>query len=130
MLLSSKRAVTPNSPVRLKKAALTGIGPALARAMWAAARLAQLGERQTEDLKVPGSIPGLGIFSSYCRQRVAIGFVICVGRCGWALGAHLHPWMIVLLTSLGPQARADIKHQWSSGRIHRCHRCDPGSIPG
>ena len=22
------------------------------------------------------------------------------------------------------------KHQWSSGRIHRCHRCDPGSIPG
>ena len=20
-------------------------------------------------------------------------------------------------------------HQWSSGRIHRCHRCDPGSIP-
>ena len=21
-------------------------------------------------------------------------------------------------------------HQWSSGRIHRCHRCDPGSIPG
>ena len=22
------------------------------------------------------------------------------------------------------------KHQLSSGRIHRCHRCDPGSIPG
>ena len=22
------------------------------------------------------------------------------------------------------------KHQWSRGRIHRCHRCDPGSIPG
>ena len=21
-------------------------------------------------------------------------------------------------------------HQWSSGRIHRRHRCDPGSIPG
>ena len=21
-------------------------------------------------------------------------------------------------------------HQWSSGRIHRCHRCDPGSIRG
>ena len=21
-------------------------------------------------------------------------------------------------------------HQWSNGRIHRCHRCDPGSIPG
>ena len=24
-----------------------------------------MGERQTEDLKVPGSIPGLGIFSSF-----------------------------------------------------------------
>ena len=21
-------------------------------------------------------------------------------------------------------------HQWSSGTIHRCHQCDPGSIPG
>ena len=28
------------------------------------AAIAQLGERQTEDLKVPGSIPGLGIFSN------------------------------------------------------------------
>ena len=27
-----------------------------------AAAIAQLGERQTEDLKVPGSIPGHGIF--------------------------------------------------------------------
>ena len=26
------------------------------------AEIAQLGERQTEDLKVPGSIPGLGTF--------------------------------------------------------------------
>ena len=31
--------------------------------VWYAA-IAQLGERQTEDLKVPGSIPGLGIFSN------------------------------------------------------------------
>ena len=30
------------------------------------AAIAQLGERQTEDLKVPGSIPGLGI-CSYCK---------------------------------------------------------------
>ena len=29
---------------------------------FARAAIAQLGERQTEDLKVPGSIPGLGIF--------------------------------------------------------------------
>ena len=28
--------------------------------MWYRAEIAQLGERQTEDLKVPGSIPGLG----------------------------------------------------------------------
>ena len=27
------------------------------------ADIAQLGERQTEDLKVPGSIPGVGIYS-------------------------------------------------------------------
>ena len=31
------------------------------------AAIAQLGERQTEDLKVPGSIPGLGMVSS-CRS--------------------------------------------------------------
>ena len=24
----------------------------------------------------------------------------------------------------------DKKRDWSSGRIYRCHRCDPGSIPG
>ena len=28
--------------------------------------IAQLGERQTEDLKVPGSIPGRGILFAYC----------------------------------------------------------------
>ena len=32
------------------------------RALNARAAIAQLGERQTEDLKVPGSIPGLGTF--------------------------------------------------------------------
>ena len=31
--------------------------------MFALAAIAQLGERQTEDLEVPGSIPGLGILS-------------------------------------------------------------------
>ena len=29
------------------------------------AAIAQLGERQTEDLEVPGSIPGLGIFEDH-----------------------------------------------------------------
>jgi hypothetical protein len=33
------------------------------------AALAQLGERQTEDLKVPGSIPGGGIFAARCLER-------------------------------------------------------------
>ena len=34
------------------------------------AAIAQLGERQTEDLKVPGSIPGLGIYMlSACAVR-------------------------------------------------------------
>ena len=39
----------------------------------------------------------------------------------------------VLEASVAKQANvgcAQQKHQWSSGRIHRCHRCDPGSIPG
>ena len=31
-------------------------------ALFTLAAIAQLGERQTEDLEVPGSIPGLGIF--------------------------------------------------------------------
>ena len=35
----------------------------------AVAAIAQLGERQTEDLKVPGSIPGLGTYFSYRRGR-------------------------------------------------------------
>ena len=32
------------------------------------AAIAQLGERQTEDLKVPGSIPGLGILDHEMKQ--------------------------------------------------------------
>ena len=41
------------------------------------AAIAQLGERQTEDLEVPGSIPGLGIFR--CAARIhypQMGFVL------------------------------------------------------
>ena len=42
------------------------------------AEIAQLGERQTEDLKVPGSIPGLGTFSlrqssrQYCFANLVV----------------------------------------------------------
>ena len=35
-------------------------GPGVFTQIFAAAKIAQLGERQTEDLKVSGSIPGLG----------------------------------------------------------------------
>ena len=41
-------------------------------AMWnvdISAAIAQLGERQTEDMKAPGSIPGLGIFRISCAPR-------------------------------------------------------------
>ena len=37
----------------------------------ASAAIAQLGERQTEDLKVPGSIPGLGIYSVFLGLLVS-----------------------------------------------------------
>ena len=36
-------------------------GEALQKQNFCQAAIAQLGERQTEDLKVPGSIPGLGM---------------------------------------------------------------------
>ena len=42
------------------------------------AAIAQLGERQTEDLKVPGSIPGLGMF--LFSKDVAQ----CIASCGGA----------------------------------------------
>ena len=38
---------------------------------FAEAAIAQLGERQTEDLKVPASIPGLGMASNCCRLAQA-----------------------------------------------------------
>ena len=34
------------------------------------AEIAQLGERQTEDLKVPGSIPGLGTFEQQFKNDI------------------------------------------------------------
>ena len=40
-----------------------------------AAEIAQLGERQTEDLEVPGSIPGLGKFLQCCNAM--INFLKC-----------------------------------------------------
>ena len=44
------------------------------------ADIAQLGERQTEDLKVPGSIPGVGNIRFFCRTgRPASQQVVHVG---------------------------------------------------
>ena len=48
------------------------------------AEIAQLGERQTEDLKVPGSIPGFGIsffldpHQAYLSPGLSIFIFICV----------------------------------------------------
>ena len=56
------------------------------------ADIAQLGERQTEDLKVPGSIPGGGInfFASGLEKNCA-----CVCGCRWADSRHgiLAEWL-------------------------------------
>ena len=80
----------------------------------------------------------------------------CFSTCGvlthWLYGAtaaHMIPdqkvgssnLSVVIFSSGGWDARHETnyidtvpklcqQHQWSSGRIHRCHRCDPGSIPG
>ena len=52
--------------------------------IYTTAAIAQLGERQTEDLKVPGSIPGLGTFLwtfGFYSWRCARG-----RRASWELG--------------------------------------------
>ena len=51
-----------------------------------AAAVAQLGERQTEHMKVPGSIQGLGSSSMYC----IIGQCITYFSCRWGTIAHLN----------------------------------------
>ena len=43
------------------------------------AALAQLGERQTEDLKVPGSIPGGGTFLTRVPSLQQRGYIGAVG---------------------------------------------------
>jgi hypothetical protein len=41
--------------------------------------------------------------------------------------SHVDEWQFF---AMGVCDKQKHEHQWSSGRIHRCHRCDPGSIPG
>jgi hypothetical protein len=49
------------------------------------AAIAQLGERQTEDLKVPGSIPGLGIHISNASYANVHGFGAAWPSAEWEL---------------------------------------------
>ena len=66
------------------------------------ARLAQSAERKALNLVVVGSSPTVGVLFGSASL--------------WVLGNR----------SVHVGGRS---HQWSSGRIHRCHRCDRGSIP-
>ena len=68
------------------------------------ARLAQLVERKTLNLVVVGSSPTVGTCFAHTKKFL------------FARAIEKRPSRYV--------------HQWFSGRIHRCHRCDPGSIPG
>ena len=76
------------------------------------ASIAQLGERQTEDLKVPGSIPGRGSFSTFLlfppllaldREHVLVlVLVLAVTRLGLLLLVgvlHLASLHLGILTS-------------------------------
>ena len=58
------------------------------------AAIAQLGERQTEDLKVPGSIPGLGI-DSFGHSHICFSILNI-------LQLLLHPFFLCLSLSLSP----------------------------
>ena len=62
------------------------------------AAIAQLGERQTEDLKVPGSIPGLGILTVRRTSKVkqVFGSLILVDICTLTTkirAAHTCMWL-------------------------------------
>lgn len=62
------------------------------------AALAQLGERQTEDLKVPGSIPGGGIFSVVSIYGL-VGYDVCLTR----RRSPVRSWVDVFLSGCGPR---------------------------
>ena len=52
------------------------------------AAIAQLGERQTEDLKVSGSIPDRGIFFANPRIFVSVHDIIYCGQDNWTIERH------------------------------------------
>ena len=77
------------------------------------AAIAQLGERQTEDLKVPGSIPGLGIFLIFGVSAGAARVVACRSARCFDIGvAGSSPWNVVR------RMRASMMRQWA----HSFHR--------
>ena len=87
------------------------------------AALAQLGERQTEDLKVPGSIPGGGTLPARGSRTQAVKGVdqkstgLCPRRfesCrlrSFAFSGHLAQWQSTGLVNLGSRVRSS---QWPS----------------
>ena len=56
------------------------------------AAIAQLGERQTEDLEVPGSIPGLGTYIFFATTNQLQPYNVVIGlRLGTAIYVTLWP---------------------------------------
>ena len=74
-------------------------GDAVAAASSVEAALAQLGERQTEDLKVPGSIPGGGTFDTSLARLVL--------WCNWLALRTLNPAIRVQIP-VGPFVSAPV----------------------
>ena len=62
----SQRAISCIAPLSFRKKGQACDSLSVRLRLFNQAAIAQLGERQTEDLKVPGSIPGLGTF---CEAR-------------------------------------------------------------
>ena len=80
------------APITISARASWREAHAALRAQMSSAAIAQLGERQTEDLKVPGSIPGLGI-DSFGHSHICFSIVNI-------LQLLLHPFFLCLSLSL------------------------------
>ena len=72
---------------------------------WLDASIAQLGERQTEDLKVPGSIPGRGNFSAFCHVLSAVATATSIA---FTLSSFERDWERVLLVFIVVGDRFDV----------------------
>ena len=72
------------------------------------AAIAQLGERQTEDLKVPGSIPGLGIYPGFIFGIECTDGVFASRR-GSPFVSHRNFWYKTLLNAPGKLERPTVR---------------------